>query len=69
MEQEKYTESVKRLEQIIEQIENGELNVDQLSEKVKEASKLIQFCRQKLFNTEKEVEDILQKMEGEHIKK
>lgn len=60
-----YSEAVARIEEILQQIETGELDVDELAAKVKLASELLKVCKGKLFNTEKEVEKILKEMEGE----
>jgi exodeoxyribonuclease VII small subunit len=55
----KYTDAIKELENIIAEIENEEISVDILGEKVKRASELIKFCRDKLYKTEEEINDIL----------
>ena len=60
-----YSEAVARIEEILHQIETGELDVDELAAKVKMAAELLKVCKGKLFNTEKEVEKILKEMEGE----
>jgi exodeoxyribonuclease VII small subunit len=60
-----YAEAVAAIEEILQQIESGELDVDELAEKVKQASELLKICKKKLFETEKEVEKILKEMEGE----
>ena len=60
-----YTEAVANIEEILQQIETGELDVDELAEKVKQASELLKLCKGKLFQTEKELEQILKDMEGE----
>jgi exodeoxyribonuclease VII small subunit len=54
-----YTQAVEELERIVQEIESGEISVDDLSEKVKRASELIRFCRKTLSSTEAEVETIL----------
>ena len=59
----KYEDAVKQLEQIVRQMETGELDIDQLSEQLKKAQQLIKLCREKLSKTEKEIEDILDKAE------
>lgn len=59
-----YSEAVAQIEEILEQIENGELDVDQLAEKVKQASELLKLCRGKLFETEKEIDRILKDMDS-----
>lgn len=60
-----YEQAVAELEGILEKIESGELNVDMLTAEVAKASELIKFCRQKLYATEKEVEEILEKFDEE----
>ena len=54
-----YEEAYKELEAIISDIEDGEIGVDVLSEKVKRAAELIAFCKQKLATTESDVQKIL----------
>ncbi len=58
-----YQEAITEIEEILKEIENEELDVDKLSNKVKRVSFLIKFCKNKLHNTEKEVEKILEEME------
>ena len=53
----KYEDAVKQLEQIVQQMETGELDIDQLSEQLKKAQQLIKLCREKLSKTEKEIEE------------
>jgi exodeoxyribonuclease VII small subunit len=54
-----YKEAIAEIEKILAQIENNELDVDELSEKVKRVSFLINTCKEKLKNTEQEIENIL----------
>lgn len=58
-----YEEAYAELSQIVKEIENGSISVDDLSEKVKRAGELIAFCKEKLFKTEKDVQDVLKKLE------
>lgn len=60
-----YSEAVAEIEEIIGKMENEDLDVDELTIQVKRVSQLISFCREKLRNTEEEVEKILREMEGE----
>jgi exodeoxyribonuclease VII small subunit len=60
-----YAEAVGNIEEILQQIETGELDVDELAEKVKQASELLKLCKGKLFQTEREIEKILKDMDGE----
>ena len=56
---ESYNKAMEKLRGIIQDIESSELDVDVLSEKVKEASRLIKLCREKLFKADEEVKKIL----------
>lgn len=60
-----YEAAFTELQELISDIENGEISVDQLSEKVKRASVLIQFCKDKLRATELDVEKILEDLRRE----
>ncbi len=44
------------LTNLVEEIEDNKIQVDTLSEKVKEANQLIKFCETKLRKIEKEVD-------------
>lgn len=58
-----YTEAFEELQEIVNEIEQGEISVDLLSEKVKRAALLIQICKQKLQATELDVQQILNDLE------
>ena len=60
---ETYQEAVEKLRTIVEDIERGELDVDVLSEKVKEATRLIKLCKEKLFKADEEVKKILEELD------
>ncbi|WP_251623321.1 exodeoxyribonuclease VII small subunit [Odoribacter lunatus] len=60
-----YKEAMAEIEQIVAQLEENKLDVDELSAKVKRVSELIAFCKAKLHDTEKEVENILKTIEEE----
>ena len=60
---ESYNESIAKLRTIVSDIENGELDVDILSEKVKEASRLIKICKDKLYKADEEVKKILEELQ------
>ena len=55
----KYEEAMTRLEDIVADMENGNLDIDSLCEKVKTAQKLIKMCRDKLTRTDEEIRKIL----------
>lgn len=58
-----YTDAIEEIEQIINKIENDEYSIDELAEKVKRISFLINYCKEKLRNTEEELDKILKKMQ------
>lgn len=60
MEKFNYSDSIKRLEKIIEQIDSGELEIDQLGDKLKEVNHLIEKCQEKLTKVDDEVKKIMQ---------
>jgi exodeoxyribonuclease VII small subunit len=60
-----YAEAYNELQQIVSEIEGGEISVDLLSEKVKRAALLIKICRKKLTSTEEDVNRILQELESD----
>lgn len=59
----KYTEAFEELQSIVNDIEEGEITVDELSKKVKRASELIKICKSKLTETEEDVNEILKELE------
>lgn len=61
---ETYNGAIEKLRIIVEDIENGELDVDVLSEKVKEATRLIKLCKEKLFKADEDVKKILEELDS-----
>jgi len=57
-----YQDAVREIEEIISKIESGELNVDQLTDKVKRASLLLEICRKKLKTVDEEISRIIDGM-------
>jgi len=55
----KYSKSIQKLEEIIEKIESEEIDVDELSAKVKEAVSLIKTCKDKIEKAEMEVKKVV----------
>lgn len=54
-----YEKAIKRLEEIVRNIESGETDVDTLSSALKEAKELVVFCKDKLTKVEEDVKNIL----------
>ena len=59
-----YKEAITEIDEILRQLENNELDVDELSEKVKRVSHLVTLCKEKLHNTEEEIDKILKEMDN-----
>jgi exodeoxyribonuclease VII small subunit len=64
--QQTYSDAFAELQQIVADIEDGEISVDELSQKVKRASELIAICKKKLTSTEEDVNQILKELEAEN---
>jgi exodeoxyribonuclease VII small subunit len=54
-----YTKAFEELQLIVVEMENGKISVDDLAIKVKRASELIKICKNKLSETEGDVQKIL----------
>jgi exodeoxyribonuclease VII small subunit len=57
-----YSEAYTELQNLVELLENAEISVDELSEKIKLATELIKICEEKLTSTEAEVSKIIQSL-------
>ncbi len=57
-----YTEAFNELQLLVADLENGEITVDELSEKVQRAALLIRLCKEKLYATELEVNSVLEEL-------
>ncbi|MBP8933892.1 MAG: exodeoxyribonuclease VII small subunit [Candidatus Atribacteria bacterium] len=60
-----YKQALEELENIVAEIENGEIDVDLLAEKVKRATFLSQICKSKLKKTQEEMEKLFNEIEKE----
>lgn len=57
-----YEQALNELRRIAEAIENESVSIDELADKVKRASELVEYCREKLRNTEAELDKVIGKM-------
>ena len=64
MEKITYTEALNRLDEIMNRVQNGKLDVDELSGMLKEAQQLVLFCRNKLHLVDEEVKALLEETAG-----
>jgi len=54
-----YEDAVHELEQIVRQMEDDELDIDMLGDKLKRAQALIKICQDKLTKTDEEIKKLL----------
>ena len=54
-----YEEAVRRVETLVAQLENNELDIDTLSKRLVEAQQLLALCRDKLTRANEEIHKIL----------
>ena len=54
-----------RLEELVRRIEANETGIDRLAGELKEAQRLVAFCREKLYATDEEIKKILETGEKE----
>jgi len=63
-----YSQAAAEIEAIVKEIEEEDVEVDHLLEKVKRASFLIKYCKDKLRDTEAEVRKVLAPQESGEAK-
>ena len=61
---ESYNEAIDKLRRIVADIERGDLDVDCLLDNVKEATRLIKLCKDKLYKVDEEVRKVLEELES-----
>lgn len=54
-----YSEAYNEIQEILSEIENQDVDIDKLSDKVMQVSSLLKICKSRLHKTETEVEKIL----------
>ena len=55
-----YAEAISRLEEIVNRVEDNEQDIDCLTDLLKEAQKLVKFCKEKLYKVDSDVKKILE---------
>lgn len=61
----KYEDKVKRLDEILERLDNSETPIDELAKDVEEGAKLIKECKETLEKVEVKVMDAFKLLEDE----
>lgn len=60
-----YSEATAELEKILAELENNtEVNMDIISEKVKRASELLDFCKKQLHELDKDIEKMMNELDS-----
>ena len=55
-----YEQAMERLETLTQQMERGEIGIDEMAKKLQEAQRLMQFCKERLYESEKNCKSLLQ---------
>ncbi len=58
-----YEKAMQRLDTIAAQMEQGEIGVDEMAERLQEAQKLMKYCRERLYAAEKSCRSLLEEAE------
>lgn len=60
-----YAKATERLNEIMQQIENEQLDIDSLTSTLKEAKQLIRFCKERLYSVDKDIQEIMDDTDNE----
>ena len=55
-----YEQAMQKLEALTQQMESGEIGIDEMAKKLQEAQRLMQFCKERLYESEKNCNSLLQ---------
>lgn len=55
-----YSQAVEEISNIVIEIEDGNVDIDELTTKLKRAKKLFEFCKNKLTETQKAIDTLLE---------
>jgi exodeoxyribonuclease VII small subunit len=67
MVQKTFEQSLKQLERIVQELEDGELPLEKAIKKFEEGIQLTKFCSQKLDETEKKISILLKSADGQVV--
>ena len=60
----KFEESLERLEAVVQEMESGDLPLEEILKKYEEGNRLIKFCASKLNEAEKRIEILMKDKDG-----
>ena len=55
-----YEQAMAQLEALTQQMERGEIGIDEMARKLQEAQRLMQLCMERLYESEKNCKSLLQ---------
>ena len=61
---EKYSEAVAELESILQKMESDQCDIDSLATYTTRALELLKFCKERLFKTDREVQQCLEALKA-----
>ena len=64
-----FEQSMKQLEQIVQELESGDLPLEKALKKFEEGMELSRFCSQKLDETERRITQLMQNSSGRIVEK
>lgn len=59
-----YDAAMKRLEALTAEMESGQVPIEQLADKLKEAQRILSFCREQLTKADTEVKKLINPLES-----
>lgn len=63
----KFESALEKLEKLVEEMESGDLPLDEILKKYEEGSGLVRYCAGKLTEAEKRIEILMKNKEGELV--
>ncbi|MBN1907433.1 MAG: exodeoxyribonuclease VII small subunit [Deltaproteobacteria bacterium] len=69
MAEKKFEDAMKRLEDIVEELEGGEMPLEESLKEFEEGMKLLTFCSNKLDEVEKRVSILIKESDGRYAKR
>ncbi|MBQ7527613.1 MAG: exodeoxyribonuclease VII small subunit [Bacteroidaceae bacterium] len=54
-----YEQAMQKLEEMASQMEQGEIGIDEMAQRLREAQKLMKYCHEKLYEAEKNCQSLL----------
>jgi exodeoxyribonuclease VII small subunit len=54
-----YEQAMQKLEKMAQEMEQGEIGIDDMAERLREAQELMKYCHEKLYEAEKNCKSLL----------